>query len=75
MTKEYGWPVDPGRDEFERITHEMRQEQHTERLTEMNATLNTWRVGRFRIDLRPRSRWAREREMVYLGRISIGWGR
>lgn len=58
------WPLDEPQDEFERVTQEMRQERHDERLARMNVTLGTWRLGRLRVDRRPR--WPF---------VSVGWMR
>lgn len=70
------WPLDEGQDEFERITQDMRQEQHDDRLTSMNVALQTWRRGRFALDWRPRWQWGRGAPgMLFLGRISVRWYR
>jgi hypothetical protein len=72
--QEARWPLDPPQDAFEEIVRPMEQAQHDQRLTEMNVTLQTWRVGHLRIDLRPRWTWGRlSRGQFSLGRISVGW--
>lgn len=68
------WPDIDDRDEFDRITHDMRREDYENKLAAMNVTQRTWHVGPWRIDLRPRWTWGRiAPRMFSLGRISVGW--
>lgn len=70
------WPIDEPQDEFERITHDVRQEHYDELLTDMNVAQQTWRWGRFAIDLRPRWTWGKGAPgMFFIGRLSVRWHR